>query len=35
MPKSVEFPVGSVKLTISFDTPEELKTALVDVEEIN
>lgn len=34
MPKSVEFSVGSVKLTISFDTPEELKTALGDVEEI-
>jgi hypothetical protein len=34
MAKSVEFGVGSVKLTISFDTVEELKTALGQVEDI-
>lgn len=34
MAKSVEFEVGSVKLTISFDTIEQLRTALGQVEEI-
>jgi|SRR5437870_9986113 len=34
MVKSVEFGIGSVKLTISFDTVEELKTALGHVDEI-
>jgi hypothetical protein len=34
MAKSVEFEVGSVKLTISFNTVEELKAALGQVEEI-
>ena len=34
MVKSVEFGIGSVKLTISFDTVEELKTALGQVDEI-
>lgn len=34
MGKSVEFGVGSVKLTISFDTLDELNTALGQVEEI-
>jgi hypothetical protein len=34
MAKSVTFRVGTVKLTISFDTVEELKTALGQVEDI-
>ena len=34
MGKSVEFALGSVKLTITFDTTDELKTALGHVEEI-
>lgn len=34
MAKSVEIGVGSVKLTISFDTVEELRVALGQVEEI-
>lgn len=34
MAKSVEFGVGSVKLTITFDTVEELKIALGQVEDI-
>jgi hypothetical protein len=34
MTKSIEFSIGSVELTISFDTVDELKTALGQVEEI-
>jgi hypothetical protein len=34
MVKSVEFKIGVVELTISFDTVDELKTALGQVEEI-
>jgi intein/homing endonuclease len=34
MGKSVEFSIGSVELTISFDTVDELKTALGQIEEI-
>ncbi len=34
MTKSVELEVGKVKLTISFDTPDELRTALGDLDEI-
>jgi predicted small secreted protein len=34
MTKSVEIGVGNVKLTISFNTPDELTTALGEVEEI-